>query len=65
MWKCRNCGSTNVEIIAWYKINTGEVNNDYPDTKNNENTWCIDCEKHAGIEYVGKESKTNKKENHE
>ena len=53
MYKCKKCGGTNVEVLEWRHANTGEFAGDY--TGEDQDTWCCDCEEHAGIEWIEEE----------
>ena len=49
-WKCKLCGSKDVESKDWVKLNTGKATGTFEGT--DEDTWCCSCEKHAGVELV-------------
>lgn len=53
---CKNCGSENVEIRAWINQSNGNVSGE---TGEDNDTWCNDCEEHAGVnvEFIDVESK--------
>ena len=46
VYKCAECGSTDIEFRRWYNPNTGELGVDCED----EECWCKQCEEHCGIE---------------
>lgn len=46
---CRNCGSPNVQVLAWVDANTSEWICDANDPLMPEDTWCDDCEERAGF----------------
>ena len=48
IWKCTECGGTNVEIKMWVNPNTNEQS----DTGGLERSdcWCKDCEEHTELE---------------
>jgi hypothetical protein len=48
VYKCKECGSTNVEVKSW--VNPNNPKEWEPFDWCNESTWCIDCQKHAGID---------------
>ena len=39
-WKCRDCGSTELQVTAWITLNEGTVVDDEPPTTQ---MWCPDC----------------------
>jgi hypothetical protein len=45
--KCANCGSSNLQVKAWVDANNGLYISDV-DSNDPEDTWCPDCEEHAG-----------------
>jgi len=52
MWKCTNCGSTNVETMGWLKVNTkeeGAGNEDIFEPDEPSSNWCNGCETHCTL----------------
>lgn len=45
---CSNCGSKNVEVKVW--VNPNDPKQIDFSSYETEDTWCGDCEEHAGIE---------------
>jgi len=50
---CKECGSDNVEIKTFVNLNTHEFV--ILDKVDDEDTWCMSCEDHTGVEYVEKD----------
>jgi len=48
IWKCTNCGGTNVEIKKWVNPNTNEET-DTGEIEIND-CWCQDCEEHHELD---------------
>lgn len=44
IYKCRQCGSTNIQIRAWVGANDNTVH-DWCDGENNQECWCEECQK--------------------
>lgn len=49
MWKCTECGGTNVEWKIWVNANTGKSTD--TGTLNGNDVWCQDCEDHNDLEW--------------
>ena len=48
IFRCKKCGSTNIQILAWVNPNTNEV---VADNEEKE-CWCEDCEEHSEYECI-------------
>ena len=48
IYKCAECGSTDIEFRRWYNPNTGELGVDCED----EECWCKHCEEHRPVDCV-------------
>jgi len=49
---CKKCGSENVEAKIWHNLLTDENSLDYLEEIEDEDTWCLDCQTHSGIEFT-------------
>jgi hypothetical protein len=47
IWKCKECGCTEVEAQFWVKLNTAEVTTESDD----DTVWCPYCEEHVPLNY--------------
>lgn len=45
---CPQCGSANIEVMAWVDANTHEYHSNINTPIEEEDTWCNNCEEHAG-----------------
>lgn len=45
MLVCNECGSTQVQVLAWVDANT----NEYMGELNNEKAWCDNCEETCSL----------------
>jgi hypothetical protein len=56
---CENCGSRNVETMAWVKLNKSNSFSGYIEIEDPYRNWCCDCESHVLLitlsEYKNKE----------
>ena len=50
-YKCSECGSLNVEVKVWMRVNTKEVD-DSVENLTEQEIWCPDCEAHVELEKV-------------
>lgn len=46
---CSVCGSSNIEIKMWMNPNTKEIGDKCSDISEEEDCWCITCEKHVKL----------------
>lgn len=44
---CKVCGSTDVEVKAFIHQKSGYIS--YPETLDDEDTYCINCGEHTGV----------------
>ena len=49
-WKCKVCNSEDVELKLWYNLLNEQPTADILEDED-EDTWCIKCEAHTGIEF--------------
>ena len=49
MWKCKECGSDDVEVKVWANLKTGEQ--DHSDWSDHEQ-YCVKCEDQAELVFV-------------
>lgn len=55
-WVCEECGSSDVETLAWVRPNENNSFVDYLGVDNNDNNWCHHCEEHTDlIQFTGNE----------
>ena len=47
IYVCKQCGSTNVQVMVWANPNTHHIFDDVQGV--NENVWCEDCEDHTDL----------------
>lgn len=50
-YRCRVCGSKDIEIPMWVNMNTNIPNGDYG-SDGDTDCWCKDCEDHTNYEEV-------------
>lgn len=50
IFKCTECGSTNVQIKCWVNPNTGEVIDECDNPM--RECWCEDCKEHIVYECI-------------
>lgn len=56
-WVCEECGSSDVETLAWVRPNENNKFVDYLGVDDNGNNWCHHCEEHTDIiQFTGDES---------
>ena len=48
VYRCRGCGSRNVQLAMWYRPNLDQVVDDFGSYDSTDTTWCEDCEGHEG-----------------
>jgi hypothetical protein len=48
---CSACGSDDVQLRVWYSLKHGRLEEEAVDK---EDTYCLNCERHAGITYKKK-----------
>lgn len=48
-WVCEECGSSEVETLAWVNPNEGNTFVDFLGTDDRGNNWCHHCEEHTGL----------------
>ena len=48
IYVCEQCGSQNVQIIAWIDANTNEYRAEAC-VDEIDYTWCVDCEEHVRL----------------
>ena len=54
---CEECGSSDVETLAWVRPNENNKFVDYLGIDDNGNNWCHHCEEHTDIiQFTGDES---------
>ena len=46
---CAECGSTNVQIMAWVNANTNDFCSLVNDPPESEDCWCDNCEEHVDL----------------
>ena len=46
MLVCEECGSSNVQVLAWIDANTNEYKGEGPNNSP-ENNWCEKCQSHV------------------
>jgi len=50
IYKCQECGGTNVQIKIWYYPNEEKLANG--DELDKNDVWCDDCEDHTGYDVI-------------
>ncbi len=58
MLVCEDCGSKNVQVLAWVDANTNKYKEEGPNNGSDQN-WCEKCDKHV---YLTDEDVYNEKE---
>lgn len=48
-WVCEECGSSDVETLAWVRPNENNSFVDYLGIDDNDNNWCHYCEEHTDL----------------
>lgn len=48
-WVCEECGSSDVETLAWVNPNEDNTFVDFLGTDDRGNNWCHHCEEHTGL----------------
>ena len=48
-WVCEECGSSDVETLAWVNPNEDNTFVDFLGTDDRGNNWCHNCEEHTGL----------------
>ena len=48
-WVCEECGSSEVETLAWVNPNEDNSFVDFLGTDDRGNNWCHHCEEHTGL----------------
>lgn len=51
LYKCTQCGGSNVEIKVWFDPNTNKPSED-TDSLDRSDCWCKDCEEHTELEVL-------------
>lgn len=55
-WVCEECGSSEVETLAWVRPNENNSFVDYLGVDDNGNNWCYHCEEHTSlVQFTGSE----------
>lgn len=55
-WVCEECGSSDVETLAWVRPNENNSFADYLGVDDNGNNWCHHCEEHTSlVQFTGSE----------
>lgn len=52
VWRCDECGGTNVEFTAWVRPNDGWAVTEFvedPRYPGTGDTWCHDCDEHTAL----------------
>jgi hypothetical protein len=46
---CEDCGSRNVQTLAWVFVNKNNRHSDFAGLEDSGNNWCCDCEEHVSL----------------
>ena len=49
MWKCKECGSDDVEVKVWANLKPGEQDHS---VWGSDDCFCVKCEDHVSLVYV-------------
>lgn len=49
IWICENCGSKEVQQLAWVDLNTTNPNIDFFETNDVKDFWCKICSEHEHL----------------
>ena len=46
---CEDCGSRDIETMAWVKVNENDRCNGYVGVEDSDNNWCYNCQDHVSV----------------
>jgi len=46
---CNQCGSSNVQLMAWIDPNSNEIIDDVGPWQSKDNNYCNDCDEHVAL----------------